>query len=151
MRDSAGKGSARPSTEISQGLSHVIGGFPGKCLPRVPLIHVIFLKSSDVHMAISHPSPDLSTAVLSGVMESCQPSRAALGHFSWSLNVLCALWFPWFLTCFNFLLEYSCFIMLLVSAVSKLNQLYLDIYPFFLGFSSYLGHHRALGRVPCAI
>ena len=82
VRDSAGEGSARPSTEISQGLSHVIGGFPGKCLPRIPLIHVIFLKSSDVHMAISHPSPDLCTAVLSGVMESCQPSRTALGHFS---------------------------------------------------------------------
>ena len=34
---------------------------------------------------------------------------------------------------------------------SKVNQLSIYIYPFFFGFPSHLGHHRALSRVPCAI
>ena len=34
---------------------------------------------------------------------------------------------------------------------SKVNQLYVYIYPLFLGFPSHLGHHRALSRAPCAI
>ena len=34
---------------------------------------------------------------------------------------------------------------------SKVNQLYIYIYPLFFGFLSHLGHHRALSRVPCAI
>ena len=34
---------------------------------------------------------------------------------------------------------------------SKVNQLYIYIYPLFFGFPSHLGHHRALSRVPCAI
>ena len=33
----------------------------------------------------------------------------------------------------------------------KVNQLYMRIHPFFLAFLSYLGHYRALSRVPCAI
>ena len=32
---------------------------------------------------------------------------------------------------------------------SKVNQLHVYIYPLFLKFSSQLGHHRALSRVPC--
>ena len=32
---------------------------------------------------------------------------------------------------------------------SKVNQLYVFIYPLFFGFPSHLGHHRALSRVPC--
>lgn len=71
MIDSAGQRSARPSAEISQSLSHIIGGFPGVLLPMLQLIYVAFLKSSSVHMALSHPSPDLCTAVNSGIMESC--------------------------------------------------------------------------------
>ncbi|TKC39235.1 hypothetical protein EI555_016281, partial [Monodon monoceros] len=35
----------------------------------------------------------MSTAVISGVVESCQLSRTTLGQFSQSLDVLCALWF----------------------------------------------------------
>ena len=31
------------------------------------------------------------------------------------------------------------------------GSLYTLIYPFFFGFPSHLGHHRALSRVPCAI
>ena len=34
---------------------------------------------------------------------------------------------------------------------SKVNQLYVYIYPLFFGFPSHLGHHRSLSRVPCAI
>lgn len=86
--DSAGKRSARPSTEMSQSLSHIIGGFP-----RLPLIHVVFLKSSSAYKAISHPSPDLATAVVSGIMAYCQLSRTVPSHLSQSLDVLCALWF----------------------------------------------------------
>ena len=33
----------------------------------------------------------------------------------------------------------------------KVNQLYIYMYPLFLGFPSHLAHHRALSRVPCAI
>ena len=34
---------------------------------------------------------------------------------------------------------------------SKVNQLYVYLYPLIFGFPSYLGHHRALSRVPCAV
>ena len=52
----------------------------------------------------------------------------------------------------KFLLEYSCFTMLCQFLLnSKVNQLYVYIYPLFFGFLSHLGHHRALSRVPCAI
>ena len=37
----------------------------------------------------------------------------------------------------------------LVFAYSRVNQLYLNLYPFFFGFPSHLGHPRALRRVPC--
>lgn len=57
MTDSAGKCSAGPSAEISQRLSHRIGGFPGASLPMLPLICVVFLKSSCAHAAISHRPP----------------------------------------------------------------------------------------------
>lgn len=40
VTDSAAEHSARPSPEISQSLSHIIGGFPGVLLPVLPLIHV---------------------------------------------------------------------------------------------------------------
>ena len=53
---------------------------------------------------------------------------------------------------FFFLLEYSCFIMFCQFLVySKVDQLCVYIYPFFFGFPSHLGHHRALSRVPSAI
>ena len=53
---------------------------------------------------------------------------------------------------FSFLLEYSCFTILCqLLLYSKLNQLYLYIYPLFFGFPSHLSHYRALSRVPCAI
>ena len=35
--------------------------------------------------------------------------------------------------------------------VSIYLYIYIYIYPLFLGFTSYLGHHRTLSRVPCAI
>ena len=34
---------------------------------------------------------------------------------------------------------------------SKVNQIYMYIHPLFFGFSSHLGHHRALNKVPCAV
>ena len=50
------------------------------------------------------------------------------------------------------LLEYSCFSLLCHFLLySKVNQLYVYIYPLFFGFPSHLDHHRALSRVPCAI
>ena len=53
---------------------------------------------------------------------------------------------------FIFLLEYRCFTILCQFLLyNKVNQLYVYIYPFFLGFPSHLGHHRVLSRVPCAI
>ena len=56
-----------------------------------------------------------------------------------------------------FLLAYNCFTMLcqflynqlLCSQYRKVNQLHVYIHPLFFGF--FLGHHRALSRVPCAI
>ena len=52
----------------------------------------------------------------------------------------------------NFLLDYSCFTILCQFLLySKVNQLYVYIYPLFFGFPSHLGHHRALSRVLCAI
>ena len=51
-----------------------------------------------------------------------------------------------------FLLEQSCFTILCQFLLySKVNQLYVYIYPLFFGFPSHLGHHTALSRVPCAI
>ena len=53
---------------------------------------------------------------------------------------------------FLFLLQYSCFTVLCQFLLcSKVNQLYVYIYPLFLRFSCHLGHRRALTRVPCAI
>ena len=34
---------------------------------------------------------------------------------------------------------------------TAVKQLYVYIYPLFFGFPSHLGHHRALGKVPCAL
>ena len=34
---------------------------------------------------------------------------------------------------------------------SKVNQLYIYIYPLFFRFFSHLGHYRVLSRVPCAV
>ena len=46
-----------------------------------------------------------------------------------------------------FLLEYSCFTMLCYLLLySKVNHLYIYIYPFFFGFPSCLGHSRTLSR-----
>ena len=57
-----------------------------------------------------------------------------------------------FLFLINFLLEYSWFTMLCYFQVhSKVNQLYIYIYPVFLRFYSHIGHYRALSRLPCAI
>ena len=39
----------------------------------------------------------------------------------------------------------------LVSVYSKVNQLYIYIYPLFLGFFSHIGHFRVLSRVPSAM
>ena len=55
---------------------------------------------------------------------------------------------------FQFLLQYSCFIMcqfLLYSKVNQVNQLHLYICPLFFEYPSHLGHHRAMNRVFCAI
>ena len=45
-------------------------------------------------------------------------------------------------------IAFSCIKFLLCS---KINQLYVYIYPCFFRFPSRLGHHNALGRVPCTI
>ena len=51
----------------------------------------------------------------------------------------------------KFLLEYSWFTMLSwFQAYSKLNQLYIYIYPLLFRFFSHIGHHRVLRRVPYA-
>ena len=68
------------------------------------------------------------------------------------LHPCCCKWHYFVLFFFKFLLEYSCFTMLCQFLLySKLNQLYIYIYPLFFGFPSHLGHHRALSRVPCAL
>lgn len=90
MRDSAGKRSARPSAEISQRLTHVIGGFPGVSLPMLPLICVVFLKSSYVHMAISHPPLTCPHSHIWHHRECSAPLRAALGY-SGDTAWMCAL------------------------------------------------------------
>lgn len=77
MIDSAGKRSARPSAEISQRLTHIIDGFPGVSLPMLPLICIVFLKSSYVHMAISHP-PCLVHTVTFGITESAANPQGQL-------------------------------------------------------------------------
>ena len=41
----------------------------------------------------------------------------------------------------------SCYFLL----YSKVNQLYIYLYPLFFRFCSYIGHYKALSRVPCAI
>ena len=38
-----------------------------------------------------------------------------------------------------------------LSDQTTMIYIYIYIYPLFLGFTSYLHHHRALSRVPCAI
>ena len=49
-------------------------------------------------------------------------------------------------------MEYSFFSMFCwFPLYSKVNQLYAYIHPVIIGFPSYLGHRRALSRVPCAI
>ena len=48
-----------------------------------------------------------------------------------------------------FLLKYGCFTMLCYYLLySKVNKLYVYIYPLFFIFPFHSGHHRALGRVP---
>lgn len=71
MVDLAGGASARPSVEISQCLSHIIGGFPGVLLPTLRLIYVAFLKRSYVHRAMSRPSPGLSIEEDGCLLMSC--------------------------------------------------------------------------------
>ena len=51
---------------------------------------------------------------------------------------------------FFFLMECSCFTVLLVSTV-QWSESAIYIYPLFFGFPSHLGPHIALSRVPCAI
>ena len=52
------------------------------------------------------------------------------------------------LNLFSFLLEYSCFTMMCYFLLySKLNKLYVYIYPLFFAFPSHLGHHRALSSM----
>ena len=51
----------------------------------------------------------------------------------------------------KFLVEYSCFTMLLVSAVQQSESVIHYIYPLFFRFFSHIGHYRVLSRVPCAI
>ena len=70
------------------------------------------------------------------------------GHLSFQTVII----FLQSLFFFKFLFECSCFTMLYQFLLySKVNQLYIYIYPLFFGFPSHLGHHRALSRVPCAI
>ena len=53
---------------------------------------------------------------------------------------------------FFFLLECRCFTTLCQCLLySRVNQLYIYVYPLFFRFPSHLGHHRALSIVPCAI
>lgn len=77
--------SAWPWVEISQGLSHGIGGFPGVFLPR--LIYGVFLESSYEQMAVSHRSLDLPTAVISVFSECREASRTAYVRFQQSGRV----------------------------------------------------------------
>ena len=39
----------------------------------------------------------------------------------------------------------------LVSSVSKVNHLYIYIYPLFFRFFSHIDHYGVLSKVPCAI
>ena len=51
-----------------------------------------------------------------------------------------------------FLLEYICVSMLYQFLLySKVNQLYIHIYPCFFRFYSHRGHYKVLNRVPCTI
>ena len=52
----------------------------------------------------------------------------------------------WHVSVFKFLLEYSCFNVVLISTVQQSESLiHIHIYPFFR-FPSYLGHHRTMTR-----
>ena len=52
----------------------------------------------------------------------------------------------------NFKFEFSCFTMLCWFLLySKLNQLYVYVYPLFFEFPPLLGHQGAFSKVPCAI
>lgn len=86
--------SAWPWVEISQGLSHGIGGFPGVFLPR--LIYGVFLESSYEQMAVSHRSLDLPTAVISVFSECREASRTAYVCVSNSLEGHPLLWDSFF-------------------------------------------------------
>ena len=60
--------------------------------------------------------------------------------------------FFWVLFVFFFKLENICFTMLRYFLLcNQVNQLYVYVYPFFLGFPFHLGHHRALSSIPCAL
>lgn len=67
--------SAWPWAEISQSLSHVIGGFPAVFLPM--LIYGEFLESSYEPLALSHRSLDLPIAVISVFVECWEASGTA--------------------------------------------------------------------------
>ena len=61
---------------------------------------------------------------------------------------------PFVLTCFykKFLLEYSWLTMLCSFLMySRVNQLYIHIYPLFFRFFSCIGHYRVLSTVACAM
>lgn len=78
--------SAWPWAEISQSLSHVIGGFPAVFLPM--LIYGEFLESSYEPLALSHRSLDLPIAVISVFVECWEASGTARVYVSSSLEGL---------------------------------------------------------------
>ena len=87
-----------------------------------------------------------------GGLQSMGPQRIghnrATEHTSNSKEMHIAL----FLLIKKLLLEYNCFTMLCKFLLySRVNQLYVYIYPLFCGFPPHLGHHRALSTVPCAL
>ena len=78
---------------------------------------------------------------------SCQP---IFHEADYLVSVACIYFLHDFLkliflecTCFTILCQFLLY--------KKENQLYIYICPLFFGFTSHLGHHKVLSRVPCAI
>ena len=65
-------------------------------------------------------------------------------------NFIVALFFKIFIGV-QFLLEYRFTMLCQFLLYSKMNQLYIYIYPLFFRFFFHIGHYRVLSRVPCAI
>ena len=83
----------------------------------------------------------------------CSAKAATDDMWLYSNGCECSFFFFWkFYFIKKILLEYSWFTMLCqFQLYSKVNQLYVYIYPLFFRFFSHIGHYRVLSRVPCAI